>query len=147
KLAQSVDVQSPELGAEREVEADATPCLRFATHAGAWQVQAGVRPFGAQGRFFVAGVGRLSLSFVGGGQRLRCERDFDAERAAVDGLVEACPSLALAPEEQEEGRAPHEVDNWVLGEEGVLVLLSELRKSGIKHELEWPESNRKRLRG
>jgi superfamily II DNA or RNA helicase len=146
KLAQSVDVQSPELGAEREVEADATPCLRFALHAGAWQVQAGVRPFGSQGRFFVAGVGRTSLSFVGGGQRLRCERNFERERASVDELVAACPSLALAPEEQEE-RPQHEVDNWVLGEEGVLVLLSELKTCGVKHELEWPESNRMRLRG
>jgi superfamily II DNA or RNA helicase len=146
KLSQSVDVQSPELGAERLVEADATACLRFAPHAGAWQVQAGVRPFGSQGRFFVAGVGRVSLGFVGGGQRLRCERDFERERASVDALVAACPSLARAPEE-EEGRPQHEVDNWVLGEEGVLVLLSELRSCGIKHELEWPESNRMRLRG
>jgi len=146
KLAQSVDVQSPELGAEREVEADATPCLRFAQHAGAWQVQAGVRPFGGQGRFFVAGVGRTSLSFVGGGQRLRCERNFEQERASVDELTMACPSLAQAPEE-EEGRPPHEVDNWVLGEEAVLVLLSELKACGVKHELEWPESNRLRLRG
>jgi superfamily II DNA or RNA helicase len=146
KLAQSVDVQSPELGAEREVEADATPCLRFAQHAGAWQVQAGVRPFGGQGRFFIAGIGRTSLSFVGGGQRLRCERNFEQERAAVDQLTAACPSLAQAPEE-EEGRPPHEVDNWVLGEEAVLVLLSELKSCGVKHELEWPESNRMRLRG
>ena len=146
KLSQSVDVQSPELGAEREVEADATPCLRFAQHAGAWQVQAGVRPFGGQGRFFIAGLGRTSLTFVGGGQRLRCERNFERERAAVDELTAACPSLAQAPEE-EEGRPPHEVDNWVLGEEGVLVLLSELKLCGVKHELEWPESNRLRLRG
>lgn len=146
KLAQSVEVQSPELGAERLVEADATPCLRFAVHAGAWQVQAGVRPFGSQGRFFVAGVGRANLSFVGGGQRLRCERDFERERSQVDGLVAACPSLAHAPEE-EEGRPQHEVDSWVLGEERVLILLSELRSSGVAHELEWPESNRLRLRG
>ena len=145
-LSQSVDVQSPELGAEQLVEADATPCLRFALHAGAWMVQAGVRPFGSQGRFFVAGVGRATLTFVGGGQRLRCERDFERERAAVDALVAACPSLARAPEE-EEGRSVHEADNWVLGEEGVLVLLSELKTCGVVHELEWPESGRLRLRG
>ncbi|MDF3069647.1 MAG: SNF2-related protein [Polyangiaceae bacterium] len=145
-LSQSVDVQSSELGAERTVEANATPCLRFAVHAGAWMVQAGVRPFGSQGRFFVAGVGRSSVSFVGAEGRLRCERDFERERASVDALVAACPSLQHSLEEQE-GRAAHEVDNWVLGEEAVLVLLSELRASGITHELEWPESNRMRLRG
>ncbi|HYQ18796.1 MAG TPA: hypothetical protein VEQ58_23635, partial [Polyangiaceae bacterium] len=123
KLSQSVDVQSPELGAEQLVEADSTPCLRFAVHAGAWMVQAGVRPFGGQGRFFVAGVGRASLTLVTGGQRLRCERDFERERQRVDELVAACASLSQSLEE-EEGRPAHEADNWVLGEEGVLVLLS-----------------------
>jgi superfamily II DNA or RNA helicase len=145
-LSQSVEVQSSELGAERTVEANATPCLRFAVHAGAWMVQAGVRPFGGQGRFFVAGIGRSSVSFVGAEGRLRCERDFERERASVDALVAACASLRVSAEE-EEGRAPHEVDNWVLGEEGVLVLLSELRASGVPHELEWPESKGLRLRG
>jgi superfamily II DNA or RNA helicase len=145
-LSQSVDVQSSELGAEQVVVADATPCLRFAVYAGAWMVQAGVRPFGSEGRFFVAGVGRTSVTFVGSTGRLRSERDFERERASVDALVAACPSLQRTPEEQE-GRAAHEADNWVLGEESVLVLLSELRASGIRHELEWPESNRLRLRG
>jgi superfamily II DNA or RNA helicase len=146
RLSQSVEVQSPELGVERQVEADTTPCLRFAPHAGAWLVQAGVRPFGTQGRFFVAGTGRQSLTFVAGIERLRCERDFERERACVDRLIMACPSLANALEEQE-GRPQHEVDNWVLGELGVLTLLSELRRSEVPHELEWPESGRLRLRG
>jgi superfamily II DNA or RNA helicase len=145
-LSQSVEVQSSELGAERVVEANAAPCLRFAVHAGAWMVQAGVRPFGGQGRFFVAGVGRSSVTFVGTEGRLRCERDFERERASVDALVAACPTLNASVEEQE-GRAPHEADNWVLGEEAVLVLLSELRASGIPHELEWPATSSLRLRG
>jgi superfamily II DNA or RNA helicase len=146
QLSQGVEVQSPWLGAEQTVEADATPCLRFALHAGAWMVQAGVRPFGAQGRFFVAGVGRASLSLVADRGRLRCERDFELERSRVDTLVAACPSLASALEERE-GRPAHEVDNWVLGEAAVLVLLAELRDCGVAHELEWPEANRLRLRG
>lgn len=146
KLSQGVEVQSPWLGVERVVVADATPCLRFALHAGAWMIQAGVRPFGSQGRFFVAGVGRTSLTLIEGGERLRCERDFERERAGIDALIAACPSLRGALEEVE-GRPAHEVDNWVLGEEAVLVLLSELRDSGVPHELEWPESNRLRLRG
>jgi hypothetical protein len=91
KLSQSVEVQSPELGAEREVVSDATPCLRFAPHAGAWLVQAGVRPFGSQGRFFAAGTGRAELRYSSGGERLRCERDFELERAQVDHLLAVCP--------------------------------------------------------
>ncbi|HVY32162.1 MAG TPA: DEAD/DEAH box helicase [Polyangiaceae bacterium] len=146
KLSQSVEVSSPALGAEQQVTADATACLRFAPHAGAWQVQAGVRPFGAQGRFFVAGAGRASLGIVTAAGRLRTERDFAAERASVDALVANCPTLSSAPEESE-GRPHHEVDNWVLSELGVLTLLSELRRSGVRHELEWPENQRIRLRG
>ncbi|HKY39692.1 MAG TPA: DEAD/DEAH box helicase [Polyangiaceae bacterium] len=146
QLSQSIEVHSPELGAEREVEANALPCLRFAPHAGAWLVQAGVRPFGSQGRFFVAGSGRAALSYVEAGARLRCQRDFERERSGVDALVAACPTLSQALEEHE-GRAPHEADNWVLGEADVLCLLAELRETSVVHELEWPESGRLRLRG
>jgi superfamily II DNA or RNA helicase len=146
RLSQSVAVNSSELGAEREVAADPTPCLRFASHAGAWLVQAGVRPFGGQGRFFVAGSGRMALSYVSAGVRLRCERDFERERAGVDAVIAACPSLSSALEERE-GRSANEVDNWVLGEAGVLSLLSELRLAGLACELEWPESGALRLRG
>ncbi len=146
KLSQGVEVQTPGLGAERVVEADATPCLRFALHAGAWMIQAGVRPFGSRGRIFVAGVGRSSLSLVGAGERLRCDRDFERERAGVGALIAACPSLSAGSGERE-GRPAHGVGNWVVGEEGVLVLLSELKQCGVAHELEWPETNRMRLRG
>ncbi|HEY6077362.1 MAG TPA: hypothetical protein VIW29_01075, partial [Polyangiaceae bacterium] len=146
ELSQSVDVQSPELGDERKVEPDTTACLRFAPHAGAWLVQLGVRPFGVSGRFFVAGTGRLELSAVVDGQRLRCERDFERERASVDQLIAACPTLSGALEESE-GRSAHEVDNWVLGEVSALTLLSELRASGLRHELEWPEKSSLRLHG
>lgn len=146
RLSQSVEVRSPELGVEQQVEADPTPCLRFAPHAGAWLVQAGVRPFGGRGRFFVAGTGRVSVTWVVGSERLRCERDFLGERSAVDALVAACPTLAATPEE-EEGRPHHEADNWVLSEASVLGLLSELSSSGVRHELEWPEASRLRLRG
>jgi SNF2 family DNA or RNA helicase len=109
-------------------------------------VQAGVRPFGSQGRFFVAGTGRMALSYVVEGARLRCQRDFERERAGVDALVRSCPTLSRAVEEHE-GRAPHEADNWVLGEGDVLNLLVELRETRVAHELEWPQSGRMRLRG
>jgi superfamily II DNA or RNA helicase len=146
ELSQSVEVQSPELGEVRKVEADTTPCLRFAPHAGAWMVQLGVRPFGVKGRFFVAGTGRAELNMVLEGERLRCERSFEHERAAIDALVSACPTLSGAVEESE-GRSHHEADNWVLGEVGALTLLAELRDSGLRHELEWPEKSSLRLRG
>ena len=146
KLAESIDVRSPELGQERTVLADATPCLRFALHAGAWLVQLGVRPFSEAGRFFLAGVGRASLNAYVQGQRLRCERDLALEKNKSHALRAACATLSreLDPEEQSAFDAP---DSWTLGEEGVLQLLSELREAGLPCGLEWPESGGLRLSG
>ncbi|HEY3256589.1 MAG TPA: hypothetical protein VGJ91_21665, partial [Polyangiaceae bacterium] len=139
KLAESVEVRSPELGSERAIIADPTPCLRFAVHAGAWLVQLGVRPFSEQGRFFLAGVGRTSLSTYAGGQRLRCERDLQLERDKNRALCQACPTLESPPNPDEQS-AFDTPDSWTLSEEGVLQLLSELRDAGIPCALEWPES-------
>jgi len=144
KLAESVEVRSPELGSERAIVADPTPCLRFAVHAGAWLVQLGVRPFSEQGRFFLAGVGRASLSAYAGGQRLRCERDLKLERAQGLALRQACPTLAT-PSDPDEQSAFDTPDSWTLGEEGVLSLLSELRDAALPCGLEWPESGAMKL--
>lgn len=144
KLAERVEVRSPELGSERMVQADATPCVRFALHAGAWLVQLGVRPFSEQGRFFLAGVGRAQLNAYAGGQRLRCERDLQLERDKNLALCRACPTLARPPDPEEQS-VFDTPDSWTLGEEGVLQLLSELRDSGLPCALEWPESGAMKL--
>ena len=146
KLSDSVEVRSPELGSERTVEADATPCLRFSPHAGAWLVQLGVRPFAEQGQFFLAGVGRPSLSVYARGQRLRCLRDLERERQLHDQVRAACPTLAEDedPDERSQLDAP---DSWTLGEVGVLQLLCELRDASIQCALEWPESGSMKLAG
>ena len=147
KLAQSVEVRSPHLGAERDVDANATPCMRFSPMAGAWRVQVGVRPFGERGRFFVAGEGRTSVTFSEAGQRLRSERNLGLERTLADTLIAACRTLDRDGDEIEEARAENLGDTWIFGEVPLLQLLSELRASKIACELEWPESGQLRLRG
>jgi superfamily II DNA or RNA helicase len=146
KLSESVEVHSPELGSERTLEADPTPCLRFAVHAGAWLVQLGVRPFGERGRFFLAGNGAAYLTQYSDGMRVRCERDLALESAQNRALRDACPTLRgeLSADERSTFDAP---DSFAVGEEGVLVLLSEVRDSGLSCALEWPESGALRLRG
>ncbi|MEP7049435.1 MAG: SNF2-related protein [Pseudomonadota bacterium] len=146
KLSDSVEVRSPELGSERTVDADATPCLRFSPHAGAWLVQLGVRPFAERGQFFLAGVGRASLSVYTRGQRLRCVRDLKRERSLHDQVRSACATLA--EEDDPEERSPLDApDSWTLGEVGVLQLLCELRDASLQCALEWPESGSMRLAG
>lgn len=144
KLSESVEVHSPELGAEQTVHAEPTPCIRFSVHAGAWLVQLGVRPFGERGRFFLAGSGRAGLSFYRDGQRLRCERDLELERAKMQALCRAVPTFGKQVPEGE--RSPFDApESFILSEEGALALLSELRDSGERCELEWPESGGLRL--
>ena len=94
KLSQGVEVNSKHLGADRNVEADATPCLRIAPHAGAWLVQAGVRPFGARGRFFLAGTGRPQISLYTSGERLLCVRDSAARTSAPLPAHQQLPDAA-----------------------------------------------------
>jgi superfamily II DNA or RNA helicase len=147
-LAQTVEVRSAQLGVERTIEPDSTPCLRIAPHAGAWQVQAGVRPFGDKGRLFVAGSGRSSVTLSCDGLRLRCDRRFDLERAHIDALVAACPTLQRDPEDEAPAPAlTDEPDSWYLGLDGVLALMVELRDASLPHHLEWPESPALQLRG
>jgi superfamily II DNA or RNA helicase len=145
RLAESVEVRSPQLAAERTVIADATPCLRIAPRSGAWVVQVGVRPFGKAGRFFVAGMGRATVTVNQDGQRLRCTRDLEAERARVSSLVAACPTLANA--DPEDSYAPQAEDEWSLDLEETLALLSELAESNQTCALEWPESTALKLGG
>jgi superfamily II DNA or RNA helicase len=147
KLSHGVEVQSRHLGADRQVEADATPCLRIAPHAGAWLVQGGVRPFGSQGRFFVAGTGRRSISLYSGGERLLCSRDLELERARLSRLILDCPTL-LERTLDPEGRAPKEaLESWDFGQAELLEVLLELRTIDERFEIEWPESDALRVRG
>ncbi|MEY2933684.1 MAG: hypothetical protein RL033_4433 [Pseudomonadota bacterium] len=147
KLSQGVEVNSKHLGADRQVVADATPCLRIAPHAGAWLVQAGVRPFGARGRFFLAGTGAANASLYTGGERLLCTRDLDLERARLSLLISVCPSLLESSLTVADEGAVASPGSWDLGLEGLLELLLELRDASERCELEWPESDAVRVRG
>lgn len=146
KLADDIEVKSPLLAVEREVEAKTTPCVRIAPVAGAWVVQLGVRPFGDEGRFFVAGEGARSVTLQEGGRRLRCVRDLATERARVDALIAACTTLARPPEAAETTE-PDAPDRWFFGEPELLALLSDLRDCELEFALEWPESAPLVLRG
>jgi SNF2 family DNA or RNA helicase len=94
-----------------------------------------VRPFGADGPAYVAGLGGRSVLASIGGQQARARRDLDAELAARRALVDACPTLAAAGAEQ-----THEVT--VEGLERCLDLLLELQARADPVVLEWPEGRK-----
>ena len=147
KLSRGVEVQSTHLGADREVEANATPCLRIAPEAGSWLVQIGVRPFGDHGRFFIAGAGKATLSLYTGGERLICTRELLLEKARVSSLIQSCQTL-LERTLDLDARAPGEGrESWDFTETELLELLLELSECGEPYALEWPESTAIRMRG
>ncbi|HWA70985.1 MAG TPA: DEAD/DEAH box helicase [Polyangiaceae bacterium] len=149
RLADHVEVRSAELDAHRRVAADSTPCLRISTESGAFWLELGVRPFGAQGRFFPPGLGRAKVSSYDGADLLDAERDLEEERRRCQALIESCPAfgearaleLAARPELSE---APF---SFGLGEEALLELLTQLRESAVPCEIEWQGTRPQVARG
>lgn len=147
-LADTITIKSPHLSAETAEEADSTPCLRILPIGGAYLVEAGVRPFGSAGRFFVAGHGASLISTTEQGRKRRTERDFSAERARLARLVAACPLLLTRSQDREVNRAPGESEEtWTFSADELVELLAEIRDSGEKCEFEWPTAGTQGLKG
>ncbi len=148
KLSEAIPIKSPHLSGDQRKDADSTPCLRITPSAGAYLVEAGVRPFGEQGRFFVAGLGAAILSATHQGQRLRTERNFDLEKHRVSTLIAACPRLLEGQQDPDAARAPGEsTQSWVFDGEGLVEMLAEIRDSKIVCAFEWPTSTPQVLQG
>ena len=96
-----------------------------------------VRPFGAEGPAYVAGLGGRSVLASIGGQHVRALRDLEAERAARHALVQACPTLEASGADQAQ-------EVLVEGLERCLDLLLELQAQAQagKVALEWPEGRK-----
>ncbi|MFL5335948.1 MAG: DEAD/DEAH box helicase, partial [Geminicoccaceae bacterium] len=94
-----------------------------------------VRPFGADGPAYIAGLGGHSVLAVIGGEQVRVRRDLDAELAARRALVSACPTLESAGAGQ-----AHEV--VLEGLEPCLDALLELQAHPELAVVEWPEGRK-----
>jgi superfamily II DNA or RNA helicase len=94
-----------------------------------------VRPFGADGPAYIAGLGGHSVLAVIGGEQVRVRRDIDAELAARRALVTACPTLESAGAAQ-----AHEVT--LEGLEPCLDALMELQAHPELAVVEWPEGRK-----
>ena len=97
-----------------------------------------VRPFGADGPAYVAGLGGRSVLAAIGGQQMRVNRDLPRELAERTALIEACPTLR-----DRCGTEQHEL--VVEDPEGCLELLLELRAYTGSVTLEWPEGRSMRV--
>lgn len=90
----SVPIRSELAGMDVPASAgDATPVLQLRRLGDGLTVNIAVRPFGADGPFYLPGQGGSSVLALYKGVRQRVNRDLDAEKAAALALVTACPSL------------------------------------------------------
>jgi len=137
RLAEHVEIRSAELGARRRVAAESTPVLRIAVESGAFWVELGVRPFGADGRFFLPGAGRQNVTAHDGGALFDSERNPELERTRAQGIITACPALQAALTRELEVTGAQESFTGSLGEEELLTLLGELRDSALPCSIEW----------
>jgi len=97
-----------------------------------------VRPFGAQGPAYVAGLGGRSVLATVGGQQQRATRDLPREIAERTALIEACPTLR--------DRGGPDMHELVIDDlDGSLELLLELRAYTGPLTIEWPEGRTMRV--
>jgi len=138
-----VQQSNPTLPIRAEIEAVAqtvldgapAPVVQLLPYGEGLKVTLVVRPFGAEGPAYVAGLGGRSVLASIGGEQLRVNRDLPRETAERSALVEACPTLR-----DRGGVDGHEVVIEDL--EGCLELLTELQAYAGSVSVEWPQGRK-----
>jgi superfamily II DNA or RNA helicase len=109
----------------------ATPIVQLARAGDGLRLSLAVRPLGAQGPVYFAGLGGHSVLVAVDGLRQRVNRDLDAEISAARAFIDACPSLA-----------PWRVGDhdWEIGDLApALDFLVEARLFTGEVQFEWPD--------
>ena len=120
------------------IEALSKPVVQLVPYEAGLKLTVLVRPFGANGPAYVAGLGGRSVLATVNGQQQRANRDLPRELAERTALVEACPTLR-----DRGGSDLHEL--IVEDLEGSLDLLLELQAYPGPVAIEWPEGRRLRV--
>ena len=120
------------------IEGQPGPVIQLVPFDSGLKLSLVVRPFGAQGPAYVAGLGGRSVLATVGGQQLRATRDLPRELAERTALIEACPTLR--------DRGGPEMHELVMDDlDGSLELLLELRAYTGPLTTEWPEGRTMRV--
>jgi superfamily II DNA or RNA helicase len=140
-----VQRESPKLPIRAEIaeaatatEGQSTPVVQLAPAGDGLNVSIVVRPFGADGPAYVAGLGGRSVLASIGGKQVRANRDLTRETAERTALIAACPTLR-----DRLGADAHDVAVDDL--DGALELLLELRDYTGPLVTEWPEGRTMRV--
>ena len=120
------------------LEGVATPVVQLVPYEEGLKLALLVRPFGAEGPAYVAGLGGRSVLTTIAGKPVRANRDLPREMAERGALIEACPTLR-----DRGGADAHEVVIEDL--DGSLEVLLELQAYAGPVSVEWPEGRKMRV--
>ena len=130
------DVDTTEVQA-RDVEADPCPRVLLQPSGRGLVARLRVRPLGDGSTDYRPGIGRSLVLTELHGEPARTQRDLAEERTRAKVVLDRCPALGAA--EQNE-------DEWLIADpEGCLELLEELRALGEAVRTEWPEGQTLRI--
>jgi superfamily II DNA or RNA helicase len=119
--------------AQPAVAGAATPVVQLVPEGEGLRANLVVRPFGAEGPAYVAGIGgRSVLASAGGAAPQRALRDLEQEIAEREALIAACPTMR-------DRRAADAHEVAVDDLEGALELLGELAAVPGGVAVEWPQ--------
>ncbi|PPQ30483.1 DEAD/DEAH box helicase [Rhodopila globiformis] len=120
------------------IEAQSTPVVQLVPYEAGLKLTVLVRPFGADGPAYVAGLGGRSVLATVNGQQQRANRDLPRELAERTALADACPTLR--------DRGGSDLHDLVVEDlEGSLDLLLELQAYAGPVAIEWPEGRKLRV--
>ncbi len=121
--------------AQAALQGQSAPVLQLVPDGEGLRITLVVRPFGAEGPAYIAGLGGRSVLASVSGEQVRANRDLPRELAERHALVEACPTLR--------DRAGTDVHELVIDDlESCLDLLLELQAYAGPASVEWPEGRK-----
>ncbi|MDD2706011.1 MAG: DEAD/DEAH box helicase, partial [Acidocella sp.] len=119
-------------------EGQAWPVLQFTPHEAGLRLQLLVRPFGAEGPAYIAGLGGHSVLAEIGGQQKRVSRDLPREMSERAALIAGCPALR--------DRMAADTHELVVDDlAGSLELLLEVQAYPGPVAIEWPQGQAMRV--
>ena len=120
------------------IEGQTTPVMQLVPYGEGLKLGLVVRPFGADGPAYVAGLGGRSALATVGGQQMRANRDLPRELAERTALIQACATLR--------DRGGSDLHELVIEDlDGCLELLLELRSYTGPVTVEWPAGRTMRV--
>ena len=120
------------------IEGQATPVVQLVPYEAGLKLTLVVRPFGATGPAYVAGLGGRSVLATVDGQQQRANRDLPRELAERTALAEGCATLR--------DRGGDDMHELVVEDlDGCLELVLELQAYTGPVNMEWPEGRTMRV--